>query len=461
MDRRDFLKNSALSLIALPVAGAWASKAQPRPNILFIFSDQQRHDTVDCYGEPIFPGLTPNLDKMASQGVRFASAFTPQPLCGPARSVLQTGKYANETGCHINGIALMSGEKTMAHWLSEAGYEVGYIGKWHLASTRAKPIPPEKRGGYKDYWLASDVLEFTSSGYGGHMFDGQGNKKEFPQDRYRVDAQTDWVLDYLRTRKGDKPFFLFVSYVEPHQQNNAKHFIGPNGSKKRFANFNVPGDLKDTAGDWKEEMPDYLGCCNSLDENLGRIRSELDKLGIAENTLVIYTCDHGCHFRTRNSEYKRSCHDNATHIPMIAYGPGFKGGKVVDEMVSLIDLPPTVLTAAGTKLQCHFKGRPLQQLAGANTADWPKEVFIQISETHNGRAVRTKRWTYSVRAQRDVYVEDFLYDNQNDPYQKNNLVSDPKYKAIRADLAKILKQKMAQANEKIPIIKPMPPKAQV
>ncbi len=461
MDRREFLKSSAISLIALPAVGALA-KAQTRPNILFVFSDQQRHDTVDCYGEPIFEGLTPNLDKMASQGVRFANAFTPQPVCGPARAALQTGKYANETGCFTNGIALKTGEKTMANWLGQVGYEVGYIGKWHLASDdacrdmpkenrqnyRTKPIPVERRGGYKDYWLASDILEFTSSGYGGHMFDGQGNKKGFSKEHYRVDAQTDCVLDYLDTRKGDRPFFLFVSYVEPHHQNNARHFIGPKGSKKRFADYNVPGDLKDTVGDWKEEMPDYLGCCNSLDENLGRIRAEIDKLGIADNTLLIYTSDHSCHFRTRNSEYKRSCHDNSIHIPMIVHGPGFKGGKVVNEMVSLIDLAPTILTAAGTKLPNHFRGKPLQQLAAGNTADWPEEVFVQISESHIGRAVRTKRWTYSLKAQKGKYVEDFLYDNQKDPYQKNNLISDLQYKAVRKELAHILSRKMTEANDK-------------
>jgi hypothetical protein len=135
------------------------------------------------------------------------------------------------------------------------------------------------RGGY-DYWLAADVLEFTSHGYDGHMFDGNGNKRVFPDGRYRVDAQTDWVIEYLQSRKrNEKPFFLFVSYIEPHHQNDHGHYEGPQGSKDTFKEFVTPGDLVDTAGNWREEYPDYLGCINSLDRNLGRIRDALEALG--------------------------------------------------------------------------------------------------------------------------------------------------------------------------------------
>ncbi|MCK4294131.1 MAG: sulfatase-like hydrolase/transferase [Planctomycetes bacterium] len=162
----------------------FGSGRRKRPNIVFIFSDQQRWDTVGCYGSPLFEKLTVNLDRLARKGVRFENSFTCQPVCGPARSSLQTGKWATETGCYRNGIALPGDEKTIAHWLGEAGYEVGYLGKWHLASTsgvaghnvdyRTKAIPSERRGGYRDFWLAADVLEFTSHSYDGHMFDGRG-----------------------------------------------------------------------------------------------------------------------------------------------------------------------------------------------------------------------------------------------------------------------------------------------
>jgi uncharacterized sulfatase len=154
------------------------SSTEKRPNILFFFTDQQRWDTCGCYGQEL--PITPNLDRMAAEGVRFDKAFTCQPVCGPARGCIQTGKYATEIGVHTNNRLLPLDEPTLPKWLSPAGYEVGYIGKWHLASFgpadgedsfRTKPVPPERRGGYKDYWLASDTLEFTSHSYDGYMFD--------------------------------------------------------------------------------------------------------------------------------------------------------------------------------------------------------------------------------------------------------------------------------------------------
>jgi len=442
-------------------------KAPPRPNVLFFFSDQQRWDTCGCYGQKL--DVTPNLDKMAAEGVRFEYAFTCQPVCGPARACLQTGKYAEQVGCYTNNIALPQDEKTLAHWFSEWGYEVAYIGKWHLASTgekynyRTRPVPLERRGGYKDYWLASDVLEFTSHGYDGYMFDADNNRVDFKG--YRADCVTDFALEYLRTRDGRRPFFLFLSYIEPHHQNDHNRYEGPDGSKERFADYEVPGDLIGTGGDWRENYPDYLGCCNSLDYNLGRIRARLAEQGMADNTVIFYTSDHGSHFRTRNSEYKRAPHDGCTRIPMIACGPGFTGGKVVTDLVSLIDVPPTLLACAGIPTPLPYRGRPLQQLLNGTPADWPAEVFMQISESQIGRAIRTKKWKYSVsvpcswgvrcrKSATNQYFEEYLYDLEADPHERNNLVGDPALAAVRAELADTLRRRMAQAGEEEPEILP-------
>ena len=437
----------------------------PQPNILFFFTDQQRWDTCGCYGQPL--EITPNLDRMAAEGVRFEYAFTCQPVCGPARACLQTGKYATETGCFHNDIGLPRDERTIAHWLADAGYEVGYLGKWHLASTgeaenfRERAVPPERRGGYKDFWLASDVLEFTSHSYQGHLYDADMRQVDFTG--YRVDAMTDFTLDYLRTRDRRRPFFLVLSYLEPHFQNDSGHFEGPIGSKERFREFPVPGDLAGTGGNWREEYPDYLGCCAGLDAGLGRIRAELERLGLAENTLILFTSDHACHFCSRNGEYKRSCHDNSIRVPMVACGPGFTGGRVIDELVSLIDVPPTLLAAGGAPTPPSMRGRPLQGLVDGTACDWPREVFVQISESQVGRAVRTKRWKYSVRSPGasgwqqpagDVYVEEYLYDLQRDPHERNNLVADPALAGVRAELAATLKRYMTEVGERAPEIRP-------
>ncbi len=442
-----------------------------KPNIVFVFSDQQRWDTLGCYGQPL--DVTPRLDAFAAKGIRFENAFTCQPVCGPARSCLQTGKYATQTGCYRNHIALKPDEKTLAHHFAELGYETAYIGKWHLASNGGKSnedigppfecadkaVPPERRGGYQ-YWLAADALEHTSHGYNGFMFDGDMNKVKFRG--YRADHLTDYALKYLDTR-GDTPFFLFLSYLEPHHQNDHFRYEGPRGSKKRFKDFVVPGDLAGQGGDWKRNYPDYLGCCNSLDTNFGRILDKLEERGLAENTVVFYTSDHGTHFRTRNNEYKRSCHEASIRIPLLAGGPGFSGGRTIKNLVSLVDLPPTLLSCASIPAPASMSGNPLQKLVKNENAPWPSEVFFQISEHHVGRGLRTARWKYSVRAPEKngsldagspVYVEDYLYDLENDPHELNNLVSDPDYTAVRKELSNKLKRMMRGAGEEKPEIKP-------
>jgi arylsulfatase A-like enzyme len=451
-----------------------------QPNVLFLFSDQQRWDTVSCYGEPLGAHfrLTPNIDSLAEEGTRFNNAITCQPVCGPARACIQTGKYPTAIGCHTNDRMLPLTEKGIAHYFNEAGYETAYVGKWHLASNHSfanppKPdtfnckvtaIPPERRGGYKDYWMAADVLEFTSHGYDGYVFDGDMNKREFTG--YRADAITDFALEYLAKPK-DKPFFLFISYIEPHHQNDRKCFEGPIGSKERFRDFPVPGDLEGTGGDWREQMPDYLGCCKSLDDNVGRLIKALKDSGEYENTVIIYTSDHGSHFCTRNGEYKRSCHDNSVKVPFIARGPGFRRGCVVDNLTSLIDIAPTLLACAGIEKPDYMPGTPLQQLSMNPDVPIHDVVFIQISESCIGRALRTLEYTYCVEAPitkedmeeyrkrtprddweesplsqpaSDVYVERYLYDLKKDPYQKNNLVKDPQYAEIRSALREKLKQ---------------------
>ncbi|MEN6478552.1 MAG: sulfatase-like hydrolase/transferase [Anaerolineales bacterium] len=431
------------------------------PNILVFFTDQQRADTVGCYGPQL--GLTPTLDNLAAEGVRFDLAFTAQPVCGPARALLQTGVYPTVTGCFRNGIPLPNNALTIAQVLKGVGYDVGYIGKWHLAGLSNRDhqaVPPDRRGGYTDYWLGADLLEFSSQPYGGGYYAADG--RFVPFRGYRVDAQTDHVLEYLRTRDGQRPFFLFVSYLEPHHQNDLRRFVAPAGYAERYADLPVPGDLLGhPEGDWAENLPDYYGICRSLDENLARVLAELERLGLAEETLVIYTSDHGCHFCTRNSEYKRSCHEASIRIPLVLRGPGFLGGQVRSELVSLVDLPPTILDAACATVPESFQGHSLQPLVRGESADWPGDVFVQISESQVGRAVRTRRWKYAVNAPgadgwavpaAEVYEEQYLYDLEADPFEQHNLVGDPAYRAVADELAERLIQRMVAVGEARPTL---------
>ena len=207
---------------------------------------------------------------------------------------------------------------------------------------------------------------------------------------------------------------------------------------------------------------DTLGCCHSLDHNIGRLVDTLKEKGIYDNTIIIYTSDHGSHFKTRNSEYKRSCHDGCIHIPLIIHGPGFEKGRVVEELVSLIDLPPTLLDCAGIAIPESYHGKSIRKLAQGDAKNWQEEVFLQISESHIGRAIRTQRYKYAVKAQGDswkesgasTYHEAYFYDLQKDPHELCNLVSDTAYKEIRKELAARLVERMKQAGEEVPVILP-------
>lgn len=441
-----------------------------QPNIIFYFSDQQRWDTLGCYGQKL--PVTPNLDELAREGVKFANMFTCQPVCGPARACLQSGRYATQIGCWRNAQALPQGIPTLAGAFRGAGYETAYVGKWHLASNKSsyeesggpedfeiRAVPPERRGGY-EYWMASDVLEFTSHGYDGYVFDGDGRRRDFVG--YRADCINNYAIQFLHNRQRNRPFFLFLSQIEPHHQNDHHRFEGPDGSRRKFANYEVPGDLVGTEGDWRENYPDYLGQCHSLDENVGRLVDTLKDQGLWDNTILFYTSDHGSHFCTRNGEYKRACHDACTHVPLIAVGGPFQGGKTVHELVSLLDLPVTLLDCAGITPPEEFVGQSLLPLLKGDTSGRPEEVFMQISESEIGRAIRTPQYTYCVRAQGDawnspgatLYEEEYFYVLADDPHQRHNRVDDPAFAAARAACAQRLKARMKEAGEPEPVIVP-------
>ena len=445
-------------------------------NIIFYFTDQQRWDTCGCYGQPL--NITPNLDRLAQEGVKFDNAFTPQQVCGPCRALFQTGRYPTETGCFRNNVMLPAGVKTLGSYIEEAGYETAYIGKWHLASDGEleKPptidhtvtaIPRELRGGYTGFWRAADVLEFTSHGYDGFVFDENDQRVDFKG--YRADCINDMALEFFDRYDGQKPFFMTVSQIEPHHQNDRRHYEGPEGSKEKFKNFILPEDLKALGGNAAEEYPDYLGQCASLDENLGRLMDKLKEKGLYDNTVILFASDHGSHFPTRNrdehlngyDDYKRSCHDACLHVPLVIAGGPFRGGRVVEELVSTASLPKTILALAGVDVGDAMIGENLLDVVEKKDHNRPNEIFAQISESRVGRCIRSARYTYSVyapgvnggeAAAADLYADDFLYDMEKDPHQLNNVAADPAYAGVKAELRDRLLYWIEQAEGTRPVI---------
>ena len=422
-------------------------------NVIFYFSDQQRYDTVT-------KEIMPNLIDFAEDGTFFENCYTCQPVCGPARACLQSGVYPTECGCHINGIPLPDNTKSLADYFNENGYDTAYIGKLHLSSGKnggdnikceTTPIPKNRLWGY-NYFRGADVLEFTSHGYDGYIFDENGKKIDFKG--YRADKINDFALEYINNHSGEKPFFMFISQLEPHHQNDRHRFEGPKEKVEKYKKYPIPDDLSFLKGNYKEMYPDYLAALESLDDNFGRLIACLKEKGIYENTTIIYTSDHGCHFKTRNSEYKRSCHDSSIHTPLVIKGEGFKKGVHDDRLVSLADLPATILSAAGISVPDYYQGVAVQDNSERNC------VFIQISESQCGRAIRTKRYTYSVTSKKilsshsNIYFEDFLYDNEKDPAQKNNLIKSKEYNGVKTEMKNLLIEQIEKIEGKRPKILP-------
>jgi arylsulfatase A-like enzyme len=480
VNRRSFLLGTAAAAAQAGVAAALPNSAQtnndktnhsgaqkPRPNIVIYHSDQFRWDFVGANGLNSST-RTPNLDALAAAGTNFTHAVTNQPVCGPSRSVMLTGRYASETGVWHNGLGLRDDLPTVATELRKAGYTANYIGKWHLASgSEAEgggrgPVKLEHRGGFLDLWEGSNALEFSTHPYEGTIWDRDNNPITF-KDEYRVDFLTDRAEKFLR-QKQEKPFLLLISQLEPHQQNDLNRMVGPKGSAERFIDAYVPPDLRAFPGDWHKQLPDYYGACESIDASVGRLRKILEEQGLADNTIFVFMSDHGCHFMTRNQEYKRSTHNSSLRIPFLIGGPGFESARQIQEVVGIVDIAPTLLDAAGVPVPESMKGKsflPLAHDAKARQA-WPNKELIQISESMTGRAIRTKDWTYCVADPTGAtgtsvstnYHEYQMYDQRNDPHELVNLAGRKEYRETANELREELKKLIVASGDPEPEIAP-------
>ena len=434
---------------------------EDRPNVLLIVTDQQRWDTIGEYGSPV--DFTPTLDALAARGTRLEHAITPQPACSPARACMQTGKYATENGVWRTSLPLQ-GEQTLAHYFGEAGYDVGFVGSWHLAGTFDNPVPSEHRGGYDDFWIAADVPEFTTQPTEGTLYDADANPVEF-EDEYRTDAFTRFAKKALEELA--EPFLLVVTYLEPHDQNDMWTFVAPDGYVEHHQRSPyIPDDLHGRPGEWYRELPDYYGIIERLDECISDLLLKLNEEADTENTIIGYTSDHGCHFRTRPGEYKRTSHESAVRVPAIFAGPGFEHGRTIKRVTSLIDVPATLLDAAGLDVPDEMHSESFLPVVRGEVSDTGGEAFVQVSEAEIGRAVRTARWKYSVSApttagwrggngdpESDLYVERYLYDLEQDPTESVNLVGRHDYRDVADELRERLLSFIQDVEDSNPLIK--------
>jgi arylsulfatase A-like enzyme len=430
-----------------------------------IISDQFRADNLGALGRNPM-NLTPNLDQMASRGVLFCNAYCNQPVCAPARASIFTGQYPSRHTVWHNGPGLPEGATTLASVLRQAGYSANYMGKWHLAPNDATPatrgpVPPHQRGGFLDLWEAANTLEFTSTAYEGNLYDNDSKPIHW-SGQYRTDFMTDRAQRFLRSAR--QPFLLVLSYLEVHHQNSTDTYDPPKEFKGKYPNPFIPPDLRPLPGSWPSQLSDYYGCVGKMDETVGTIRKTLSETGLDKNTILLFTSDHGCHFKTRNAEYKRSPHDSSIHIPLVIEGPGFNRGLQVSELVSQVDLMPTLLQALGLSVPAPVQGHSFLPLLERRTEGWRNEVYFEMSEFVTGRGLRTPQHTYAVSAPKmpgwrsvpraDKYVEYMLYDNYADPCQHVNLIGRTEARGITESLRDRMLARIQEAGDPSTAIEP-------
>jgi len=457
--RRSWLQAAPAALAPLSAGAAQTPAGAERPNIILLISDQFRWDCVGAMGiNPM--NLTPNIDAMARRGVLFRNAFANQPVCAPARGSIFTGQYPSRHGVWRNSIGLNPGATTLASTLRPAGYSANYIGKWHLAGNSGNtgqgvpngPVAPQYRGGFLDFWRGANALELTSHAYEGDLYDNDGQPVHF-SGVYRTDFMTGLAQRFLRSAK--PPFLLCLSYLEVHHQNDIDAFVPPKEFAGRYKNPFVPQDLRPLPGSWPSQLSDYFGCVAKMDETVGTIRKTLMETGLDKNTILAFVSDHGCHFKTRNAEYKRSPHESSIHIPLVMEGPGFNRSMEIPELVSQVDLTPSLLAAAGFAIPGSMQGRSFLPLLDRRTEGWRNEAYFEMSEFVTGRGLRTPQYTYAGAVPKradwkpmpasDSYVEYMLYDLYADPHQHVNLAGNQHCAEVSASLRQRLAERILEA----------------
>ena len=275
---------------------------------------------------------------------------------------------------------------------------------------------------------------------------------------------TSRAVRFLKEKRTRAPFFLTVSYLETHHQNDEDAYIPPVKYAKQFRNPFVPQDLRPLPGSWPSQLGDYYGCVKGIDDAVGTLLATLKEEHLDKDTIVIFLSDHGCHFKTRNTEYKRSPHESSIHIPLIARGPGFKRSIEIPELVSQVDLAPTLLEAAGVAIPSGMQGKSFLSLVDRRTEDWRDEVYIGMREFVTGRILRTQQWTYAVSAPKgqnwkssersDQIWSTSCTDLYSDPFQHTNLAGRAEYGAIAEKLREDLLSRIVEAGDPRPVIDP-------
>ncbi len=443
----------SLGFLSAPVRAANAAPVG-RPNFVFFLVDDLRHDAMSCAGHPFVK--TPNIDRIATGGVRFANAFVTISLCAPSRACFLTGMYAHSHGVTTNeGQEVGPDTPTFAQLLQKAGYETGFVGKWHQAP-RSDPRP-----GF-DYW-------FSFRGQGEYI-DPQVNEngRAFKAQGYMTDILTDRAVEFIRKNR-EKPFALCVWHKAVHgpftpaerhkglyanarmampesfddtfeSKPQWQRDLAAGGGKARASR---PARRKEAASrpaarsvpraPWNPHPPaniSYFEALAAVDDGVGRVMAALKEAGRLDNTVILFAGDNGFFMGEHRRGDKRLAYEESIRIPFVMCGPGVaKPGSTRDQMVLNIDFAPTLLDLAGVAPPATMQGRSLKPILAGENVPWRtsflyeyyREKWLPGIPTMVG--VRTTDWKYV----RYPEIEDIdeLYDLRNDPHEMKNLAADP------------------------------------
>lgn len=412
--------------VCLGVVSAFAQTRQ-RPNILFILPDQMRAQALGCMGNADVK--TPNIDRLAAEGLLFKQTFANTPVCCPARANLLTGKYAHRNGMVANDLRLRESETTLAELLKAAGYRTGFVGKWHLDGGPREPgfVPPgERRQGF-DFWAAH---ECSHRHFDNHYF--RDDATPIKLGKFEAEGWTDIAVEFLRQTKA-QPFFLMLQMGPPHDPYKA-----PPQYEALYDPLKLmmrPNWVEGTRLGSRQDIASYYAQITAIDDQVGRLLQTLKDLQLDESTIVVFTSDHGDMLGSQGLRLKRKPWEESIRVPgIIRYPRRIKAGQQTDAILTHVDFAPTLLSFCGLKPLRTMQGTDLSRLMLGQTQRASDSAFFQIFGPYDGdetsagwRGVRTAQYMYA-RQRKQPWV---LYDLVRDPYEQSNLAADPAYTQLR------------------------------
>ena len=423
------------------------------PNVLFILADQWRGQALGHAGDA--NASTPTLDRLADESVTFSHAVSCVPVCCPYRASLMTGRYPTDTGVFLNDVNLAQDPNSLAARFEQAGYDTGYIGKWHLdgQGCRLAYTPPERRQGFRRWAAMECTHDYNHSLY--YADDDGVDRLTWPG--YDAIAQTREMQRWLGERDASVPFCYFLSWGPPHDPYDQApaEFAAEFDPATIQLRPNVPGEL---SAEVRGNLAGYYAHIAALDGCVGDLLATLDGLGIADDTIVAFTSDHGDMHGSQGQMAKEQPWDESILVPFMLRYPAALGRapRPIPMGISSVDIMPTLLGLAGQPLpgtSAALAGRDLSPVLRQQVAPNDEPALIMCVSPFGvwNRSLGGKEYR-GVRTNRHTYVRDLagpwlLYDNAVDPYQMTNLVGLPGYASVQGELEAQLQAKLAAVGD--------------